>query len=100
MRRLKASDFPNDIWEYGSPAVKRCLRRMRLYARVDFEIPDNEIEEVIKFAMSVCPVKDDDEIIWEAINLTIIDKGSYIFNTKFIVNRWGEIKWEGKYQLR
>ena len=79
MNKLKASDFEKDIWEYGSPAVKRCLRRMRLYARVDFEVPEDEIEEVVKFAMSVCSVKDDDEIIWEALNLTIIDKGNYIF---------------------
>ena len=87
MIKLKASDFDKDIWEYGSPAVKRCLRKMRIYASVDFEVPGNEIEEVVKFAMSVCPDITDDEIIWEALNLTIIDKGSYIFNTKFIVNR-------------
>jgi len=87
MKKLKASDFEKDIWEYGSPAVKRCLRKMRLYARVDFEIPESDIEEVIKFAMSICTVIDDDEIIWNALDLTIIDKGNYLFNTKFMVNK-------------
>jgi len=72
MRRLKASDFPKDIWEYGAIKVKRCLRKMREYAKVDFNIPEEELEEVVNEAMSLCTDITDDEIIWESLNLIII----------------------------
>ena len=72
IKRIKASDFPKNIWEYGSAEVKRCLRRMREYAEMDFKIPKDEIEEVVKTAMSVCSNITNDEIIWESLNLILL----------------------------
>ena len=72
MRRLRASDFPEDTWEYGTVPVKRCLRKMREYAKVDFNIPEEELEEIVKEAMSVCTDIKDNGTIWESLNLIII----------------------------
>ena len=73
MQRLKSSNFPKDIWEYGTITVKRCLRKMREYAKVDFNISEKELEEVVKEVMLVCADIEDDEIIWESLNLIIIE---------------------------
>ena len=73
MKRLKASNFPNDIWEYGTIPVKRCLRKMREYAKVDFNISEGELEEVVKEAMSICTDIKDNGVIWESLNLVIIN---------------------------
>jgi len=69
MKRVKASDFPNDIWEYGTIPVKRCLRTIREYAKVDFNVSKDELEEVVKEVMRICTDINDNEIIWESLNL-------------------------------
>jgi len=73
MKRLTASDFPEAIWEYGTAEVKRCLRTLRRYARIDWYIPEAELEEAVKEAMGVCWQIDNDEVLWEALNLVIIE---------------------------
>jgi len=72
MKRLKASDFPEDVWEYGTVPVKRCLRKMREYAKVDFNIPEKELEGVVEEAMGVCTDIKDNGTIWESLNLIMM----------------------------
>ena len=81
MKKLTAKDYPNLTWEFGSAQVKKLLREMRIYAKADFKIPENEIEEIVKEAISVYPIiesntpKDklfDDELAWESLNLVIL----------------------------
>jgi len=72
MRRLKASDFPEDVWEHGTAKVKKCLRNMRKYARIDFNVSEEELEEIVNEAMGVCFYIDDDGRIWESLDLIIV----------------------------
>lgn len=72
MKKLRSTDYPDLIWNFGTVKVKRCLRKMRIYAKVDFKISENKIEEIVKEAMSVCTDIESDEVIWESLNLIIL----------------------------